>query len=159
MSTTHIENRIFTRVNRVREKKNLAKFKKYGRLTSIARKHSAKMAKKRRIWHGSGVHKAIKSFEIKPKTFWQKIWFFLEGTISMNYITISGENVAMMCKGQILGFKHPIKTEQDIARALHKNWMNSKGYRANILNSNFDKIGIGVKQTGNKFYATQLFCG
>ena len=36
-------------------------------------------------------------------------------------------------------------------------WMNSPGHRANILNSSFGKIGIGVYQSGGVIYWSQLF--
>lgn len=38
-----------------------------------------------------------------------------------------------------------------------ENWMNSEGHRKNILSTNFDSIGIGVYQSGNRVYATQEF--
>lgn len=36
-------------------------------------------------------------------------------------------------------------------------WMNSPGHRANILNGNFNKIGIGVYQSNGTLYWSQLF--
>ena len=36
-------------------------------------------------------------------------------------------------------------------------WMNSEGHRANILNSNFTSIGVGVYKSGNTLYWVQLF--
>jgi uncharacterized protein YkwD len=36
-------------------------------------------------------------------------------------------------------------------------WMNSPGHRANILNANFNKIGIGVYQTNGVIYWSQEF--
>ena len=39
-------------------------------------------------------------------------------------------------------------------------WMNSEGHRANILNSSFTKIGVGVAQNANgQYYWTQQFIG
>ncbi|WP_411675950.1 CAP domain-containing protein [Caproicibacter sp.] len=39
-------------------------------------------------------------------------------------------------------------------------WMNSEGHRANILNSSFTKIGIGVAQNSSgRYYWTQQFIG
>lgn len=43
-----------------------------------------------------------------------------------------GENIA-----------YGAKTEQSV----HKMWMNSSGHRANILNKNFNDVGIGIAQT------------
>ena len=36
-------------------------------------------------------------------------------------------------------------------------WMNSAGHRANILNSSFTKLGVGVYSYGGTLYWTQLF--
>lgn len=54
----------------------------------------------------------------------------------------AAENIA---KGQ--------RTPQDVVNA----WMNSDGHRANILNSSFNKIGVGYVNDGN--YWTQMFIG
>ncbi|MDY0406851.1 CAP domain-containing protein [Virgibacillus sp. 179-BFC.A HS] len=54
----------------------------------------------------------------------------------------AGENIA---KGQ--------KTPQEVVNA----WMNSEGHRANILNPNFTKIGVGYSAQGNIW--TQQFIG
>lgn len=54
----------------------------------------------------------------------------------------AGENIA---KGQ--------RTPESVVSA----WMNSKGHRANILNSGYTKIGVGYEKSGN--YWTQMFIG
>ena len=54
----------------------------------------------------------------------------------------AGENIAY---GQ--------KTPQEVVTG----WMNSSGHRANILNKNFGKIGVGVYQSGGTIYWTQVF--
>ena len=36
-------------------------------------------------------------------------------------------------------------------------WMNSEGHRANILNTNFEYIGIGVTERNGVYYWTQFF--
>lgn len=54
----------------------------------------------------------------------------------------AGENIAY---GQ--------KTPQEVVTA----WMNSPGHRANILNTSFNKIGIGVYQSNGVIYWTQEF--
>lgn len=61
------------------------------------------------------------------------------------HYSAAGENIAA---GQ--------KTPQEVMNS----WMNSSGHRANILNKNFDTIGIGVYQGGSYgIYWTQLFTG
>lgn len=54
----------------------------------------------------------------------------------------AGENIAY---GQ--------KSPQEVVTG----WMNSPGHRANILNANFNKIGIGVYQSNGVYYWSQLF--
>lgn len=55
----------------------------------------------------------------------------------------SGENIAW---GQ--------RSPEEVVKA----WMNSEGHRANILNTNFTKIGVGYYQNGTeRNYWTQLF--
>ncbi len=54
----------------------------------------------------------------------------------------AGENIAM---GQ--------KTPEEVVNA----WMNSEGHRANILNPNYNTIGVGYVSQGN--YWTQEFIG
>ncbi len=54
----------------------------------------------------------------------------------------AGENIAY---GQ--------KTPQEVVTG----WMNSPGHRANILNKNFNKIGVGVYQVNGTYYWTQEF--
>jgi len=54
----------------------------------------------------------------------------------------SGENIAY---GQ--------RTPQEVVNG----WMNSPGHRANILNPNFNKIGIGVYESNGTIYWSQLF--
>lgn len=54
----------------------------------------------------------------------------------------AGENIAY---GQ--------RTPQEVVTG----WMNSPGHRANILNANFHKIGIGIYQSGGVYYWSQEF--
>ncbi len=54
----------------------------------------------------------------------------------------AGENIAY-------GQKSP--------QAVMEGWMNSSGHRANILNKNFGKVGIGVYKVNGVLYWTQVF--
>lgn len=61
------------------------------------------------------------------------------------HYTSAGENIAA---GQ--------RTPEEVMNS----WMNSSGHRANILNKNFDTIGIGYYEGGSYgVYWTQLFIG
>ncbi|MEG2539426.1 MAG: CAP domain-containing protein [Clostridium sp.] len=46
---------------------------------------------------------------------------------------------------------------QPTAASVMEAWMNSPGHRANILSTNFGKIGIGYVKAGNTTYWTQMF--
>lgn len=63
--------------------------------------------------------------------------------ITIPYRTV-GENIAW---GQ--------RTPEAVMEA----WMNSSGHRANILNSSYTKIGVGVYESGGRLYWVQLFAG
>lgn len=57
----------------------------------------------------------------------------------------AGENIAM---GQ--------KTPSEVMNS----WMNSSGHRANILNSSYTELGVGIQKDSNgKIYWTQMFIG
>lgn len=145
-----IERWIVKYANSSRRKRRITPFRTNWGLTRIARSHSWRMSKAKKIWHGDGVHQAGKS--LSHKSFWD----FIK---SIFYRGHSGENVGLMYRGRVIGFKKPIITTRDIASAQHKSWMRSSGHRANILNSNFSLIGVGVVRNKNGFYCTQLFYG
>lgn len=71
-------------------------------------------------------------------------WDFIVST-GYNYIT-AGENLAE-------GFKQ--------AEATETAWMNSPGHRANIMNKNFEQIGVGISegkyQGHNTIFVVQMF--
>lgn len=61
--------------------------------------------------------------------------------LGASYATV-GENIAM---GQ--------KNADDVMNS----WMNSSGHKANILDGNFTKIGIGCCESGGQYYWVQVF--
>ncbi len=147
---TEIERLIVKCANSSRKKRGVATFKMNDGLTNVAREHSLRMARARKIWHGDGVHLARISLSYKT------IWDLLKPKF---YKGCSGENVGQMYSGRVMGFNRPIITKKDIALAQHKSWMKSNGHRENILNSNFTLIGVGVVRNKNGYYCTQLFYG
>ena len=46
---------------------------------------------------------------------------------------------------------------QTTAQSVMNSWMNSPGHRANILSSNFGKIGVGYVNKNGTTYWTQMF--
>lgn len=52
-----------------------------------------------------------------------------------------------------------IAAGQTSPASVMNSWMNSTGHRANILNSDFNFIGVGVAKEGGMYYWVQLFAG
>jgi len=63
-------------------------------------------------------------------------------TFGISY-TFAGENLAMAAS----------------AASAHNALMASPGHRANMLNSNYDRVGIGIAMSGRYRYCVQLFTG
>ncbi|MBS3124344.1 hypothetical protein J4437_06995 [Candidatus Woesearchaeota archaeon] len=145
-----IEKLIIKFANFSRRKRGIYPFRPNWGLTGIARSHSGRMAMTEKIWHGEGVHLAGSSLSYKD---------FFDSIMSVFYKGCSGENVGLIYQDNVKGFTHTIRTTKDIALAQHKSWMRSSGHRANILNSDFSLIGVGVVRNKNGYYCTQLFYG
>lgn len=60
-------------------------------------------------------------------------------------------NIAYRAAGENIAYGQ--KTPQEVVTG----WMNSPGHRANILNSNYGKLGIGVYKSNGVIYWSQLF--
>jgi uncharacterized protein YkwD len=44
-------------------------------------------------------------------------------------------------------------------KAVHKKFMNSPGHRANILGTQYHKVGVGIVERGGKLWVTEIFFG
>ena len=140
-----IERYIVKFANYSRKKRGISPFRTNWGLTRVAKKHSKRMAKRNKIWHGNGVYIARENITYK-----NGFWRFIEFLFSNYVYSSGGENVAMTSsKG----------SSENIAKQFHKMWMKSPGHRANILNSNFSLIGVGVIRNKRGYYSTQLFYG
>jgi len=68
------------------------------------------------------------------------------------------ENIGKMVTGNVVGLGYVSNTAEAIGVAQVKSWMESPGHRANILDSQYDLIGIGVAYDGSSYYiSTQNF--
>ena len=85
--------------------------------------------------------------------------YFSHADLSGNYITskMKADGVSYKAWGENIAYIGGITDPTALANKFMENWMNSEGHRKNILSTNFDSIGIGVYQSGNKVYATQEF--
>jgi len=66
------------------------------------------------------------------------------------WVRSAGENIAMNSAYD------PSSNSDTIAKGFVRMWMSSEGHKANILNSNYNRIGVGVAY-GQACYATQDF--
>ena len=79
---------------------------------------------------------------------------------SFSHTRPDGQNFGSALKDQGISYRsageniaYGQKTPQEVMNA----WMNSSGHRANIMNTGFGKIGIGVYQINGVYYWTQEF--
>lgn len=128
-----VESEIFRLINIERAANGLAALKVDATLASVARAHSADMAKNNYFSHTN-----------------------LQGCSSSCRVTNAGyawsavgENIYKMT-----GYK---LSAADTAALMVKGWMQSAGHRANILNKNYTYHGVGVAQVGTSIYATDDF--
>ncbi|MDP9425213.1 MAG: CAP domain-containing protein [Actinomycetota bacterium] len=108
--------------NQVRSSKGLSRFCVHPTLQKAARAHSQDMINKDYFSHTSP----------SGETFSARLKRYGYTPVSGRYWTV-GENIA-----------YNSKTNVASADAVHSQWMNSTGHRANILNGKFKQIGIGA---------------
>ncbi len=99
-------------------------------LTGLARTHSAEMARLNLLTHASAMGKTLTD----------------RLTDAGVLFSANGENVAQSWSAA--------------AEAIHQSFMNSPGHRANVLNRDFDEVGIGiVRGRSNVYFVTEDFIG
>lgn len=74
-----------------------------------------------------------------------------------SYMIGIGENIGKMPTGNVVGHGYVSNDAKSVAQALVEDWMNSPGHRQNILNSGYDRLGVGVAYDGTYYYSTQDF--
>jgi len=67
------------------------------------------------------------------------------------------ENIGMMPTGNVEGKGYVANEPDSIAKAQVESWMDSPGHRANILDPDYDKLGVGVSYDGLYYISTQDF--
>ncbi len=123
-----IEQDLFNLVNIERQKLDLAPLRFSPLLSSLARKHSQNMALRGDISHLSTSGETFSERLVEEGFYFIKI----------------GENVAY--------------SQTFISEFIHQGFMDSPGHRANVLDPDFDELGIGVIFKKDKgYYITQDF--
>jgi uncharacterized protein YkwD len=151
LNIEEIERLILRYTNEERNRRGLSKVDYAPRMISIAREHSANMARNDYIGHtkpsgetGEDRYESVCDYTGSGYLF--------------------GENVASAWHERNLkqwdsdGTVY-LETEEEIAEYLVTGWMGSKGHRENILNPSWEEMVAGIYVTDNgKVYATQNFC-
>lgn len=67
------------------------------------------------------------------------------------------ENIGEMPTGNVVGIGYVSHDPDSIATAQVQSWMDSPGHRANILDPQYDRIGVGVAYEEYYYFSTQNF--
>ena len=136
MNAKLVERSVFHHTNRARKRHGLKPLTSHRSLIGSSREHSAWMGTTARFSH-TGVNGTEPYQRAKSHGF------------PTEFV---GENIAQhWAKGR--GRKQDWKLGQEAVAG----WMKSPGHRANILNAEYDRIGIGVSVRNDKVCLTQNF--
>lgn len=127
-----VEDEIFTATNNERAKAGLQPLKRNNTANGYARSKSLEMLNLNYFDHKSPNNGYIS--DIAKRDGWKY------SKIGENIYTMTGSSASSAS-----------------GNAITASWMSSEGHRANILNSGYTDIGIGVTYRNNKLYATQIF--
>lgn len=141
--TEQIEGLIHTMTNQHREVAGLQPLDRITKIDQIARAHSEDMAKRNYFEHDTPEG-------LDPTDRGNAAGYPCRKDHGSYYTYGLAENI-FMHTGTWYGAEH-------LADEIMKGWMNSFGHRQNIMESDYDRIGIGVAIGGGAVYATQNFC-
>lgn len=145
-----IEEKIFEYTNKERTERGLSQLQYDTQLAEIAREHSQDMADNDFFSH-------INQRGEDPTDRASRHGYPIRKVLGGGYYSDGiAENIGMMPIGNVVGIGFVANNGDSIAAAQVASWMDSPGHRSNILNPEFDRIGIGVAYNG-EYYSTQNF--
>lgn len=147
-----IENAIFTYTNAERNKLGLKPLILDTALSNIAREHSKDMAQNGYFSHTNALGEG-------PTERAKRVSYPLHKDLGGGWYSEGiAENIGKMPTGNVVGIGFVGDDADSIAKAQVKSWMDSPGHRANILDTTYDRIGIGTYYDGTLYYlSTQDF--
>ncbi len=146
-----IEIDILKYTNAERTKNGLSELKLDDRLSQIARDHSSDMSYNNYFSHTNPAGEG-------PTQRAQRSGYDVHKDLGGGWSTHGiGENIAKMPTGRVTGIGYVAQDADSVAKATVGMWMRSEGHRANILNKNYDTIGLGVSYSSPYFFLTQNF--
>jgi uncharacterized protein YkwD len=150
--TKQIEQSILQYTNQERQKEGLRPLQWDSALADVARSHSLDMVTRNFFAH---VNPSGQDPTARAIAYGYNVHKELGGGWYSNGI---GENIGKMPTGNVEGAGYVSNDADSIAKAQVQSWMGSPGHRANILNSKYDVIGVGVAfDKSLYYYLTQDF--
>jgi uncharacterized protein YkwD len=130
-----VEYKVFQLTNEVRQEHHLMPLSRDTTLIDIARAHSDDMLKQHYFSHTSPEGQSFQDRIIPAYS---------------RSLARAGENIWG-------GHGYDYSDANLLARVIVDSWMSSPGHRANLLNPNFNYVGVGVSVLGKEIRATQNF--
>jgi len=146
-----IEKLIFDKTNAERRTHGLHELTWDPNLANVAREHSLDMAQNHFFSHVN-----LKGEDPTDRA--RRHCLNVEKSIGGGlYVVGIGENIGKMPTGNVVGIGYISDNPDSIATAQVQSWMGSSGHRANILDPQYDRIGVGVAYDGMYYISTQNF--
>ena len=152
VNTSDVELAIYRETNSQRAANGLRPLKFDEELSVVAREHSQDMAKNNFFSHTN-----LQGED--PSARATRHGYYTEKALGGGVFSIGiAENIGKMPTGSVEGVGYVSSDANSIAKAQVDSWMGSPGHRANILNPQYDTIGVGVAYDGHLYYlSTQDF--
>lgn len=159
LNRTKIEQKVHREINERRQEKGLQPLEYDERLQTVARSHSKDMGQRQYFSHSSPEGETVEDR-------YQEHGYSCRVPTSRNRYTTGAENIAYTYAHERIeqnsGDTAYYTNEEEIAKGLVNQWMNSTGHRENILRPYWENEGIGIYITEidgeTRVYATQNFC-
>lgn len=132
---SNIEKEIIRLTNDYRKSSEIIELKEDSELSNVARFHSKDMGDRKYFDH-------VSPDGLTPQMRKEKLYSALYGGIGENIFQVSNFQNATIEKLALLAFN---------------SWLNSSGHRANIVNTEYTHIGVGVIEQNNTYNMTQNF--
>lgn len=158
IDTSQLEVRTHQLINAERVKHGLSPLDHIEKIRLIARSHSEDMAARGYVSHDSPdghspTDRGNKAGYDCRKDYGSYYTYGLAETIHQDWLYDSYRTL----NGRIVSYEW--FTLEGLAQTAVRGWMNSKGHRENILDSSYDRAGLGVAVADDgKVYFTQNFC-
>ena len=136
MNSKIVERSIVHYTNKERGKRKLKKLKGHDALIHAARKHSNWMAQTKKFSH-TGENGSSPSDRARAQGYPNEF-------VGENLFLLSGGKNASSWK---------------LGKSAVSGWMKSDGHKANILNSDYHSLGVGIRRSSSNVYLTQKFGG